>query len=213
MGCNSIDFKKLIKFIIINSSDPYQSWDSAKLEWSCYSRLRTDQHGNDCLCGYKNLKNLCYIRNRINNKEAIVGSCCVEKFEIDNFSIKCFRCKKVIGKDNKFYKALYSSGKQITPETKIIGHERCLRYLPFSKDNYEIGYKTNYYKYLELYRWCSKQKQIPIELYYNQMFMSYYNSLKFWCKEYNIQIVLDENKQPVYKVPDELQEYIAMIVV
>lgn len=70
------NFKKLIVELIENSIA--DNWSEASLEWE-FSRSIQNTKGN-CLCGHK-LHNLYYIVNINNNKELIVGSSCVKKFE------------------------------------------------------------------------------------------------------------------------------------
>ena len=76
------NFKKLIISIIENSIA--DNWKEASLEWKLSHTIQNTS-GN-CICGHK-LHNLYYIVNINNNKELIVGSSCVKKFE--NNALKC----------------------------------------------------------------------------------------------------------------------------
>lgn len=56
-----------------------QNWNEAIKEWKLESISYSD-HPTSCLCGHKPIKNLCYLRNNVNNNTALVGSICVNKF-------------------------------------------------------------------------------------------------------------------------------------
>jgi hypothetical protein len=79
----SIKSYRLFEEIILRSES--DEWDEAKKEWYlAYIEIASEQEVIDnvyvCLCGHKHLKELCYLRNKINKTEALVGNCCVKKF-------------------------------------------------------------------------------------------------------------------------------------
>ena len=71
-------FEELLK---LSSS---KNWQEAQLEWYLES-ISEGGYGDfeTCLCGHFPIKKLCYIRNKKTNKQAMVGSCCVKKFDND----------------------------------------------------------------------------------------------------------------------------------
>lgn len=66
--------KKLISISVTNT------WDEAKLEWALEDVWREDEP-DICLCGHFPIIEICFLRNRKNNNSAVVGNCCVKKFE------------------------------------------------------------------------------------------------------------------------------------
>lgn len=56
------------------------TWDEAKLEWGLEHVWREDEP-DTCLCGHSPIIEICLLRNTQNNNSAIVGNCCVKKFE------------------------------------------------------------------------------------------------------------------------------------
>ncbi|MFN0729363.1 hypothetical protein [Polaribacter gochangensis] len=68
---------KLTKEIIKLSESGY--WDSAKNEWSFEYAYYSDELQR-CLCGHYPIKNVCVLKNNVNNRQAEVGNCCVNKF-------------------------------------------------------------------------------------------------------------------------------------
>lgn len=63
---------------IINLSES-DFWDNAKNEWSfAYAYYSDDLQ--TCLCGHYPIKNVCVIKNKLNNGITEVGNCCVNKF-------------------------------------------------------------------------------------------------------------------------------------
>lgn len=65
------------KLISLSVAD---TWDEAKLEWALEHVWREDEP-DTCLCGHSPIIEICLLRNRKNNNPAIVGNCCVKKFE------------------------------------------------------------------------------------------------------------------------------------
>lgn len=63
-----------------------KTWEEAKREWIfdgdiiIASDVEVANSDYVCLCGHRHLKELCYIRNTINENTALVGNCCVRKF-------------------------------------------------------------------------------------------------------------------------------------
>lgn len=54
-------------------------WVAAKLEWVLHEIYDTEEP-ETCLCGHYPIKELCVLRNKINDGRATVGNCCVKKF-------------------------------------------------------------------------------------------------------------------------------------
>ena len=85
---------KLIDEIIKRSES--KIWDTAKLEWYL-NDIELSYDFSSCLCSHP-IKELCFIRNKLNSSDAIVGNCCVTKFF--NFGTKTiFKSIKKITKD------------------------------------------------------------------------------------------------------------------
>jgi hypothetical protein len=55
------------------------TWAEAKLEWTVDRIVRLEEPWA-CLCGHFPILKRCFIRNRKNGFQVVVGSCCVEKF-------------------------------------------------------------------------------------------------------------------------------------
>lgn len=72
-------------------------WDEAKLEWELAEIYRRKEP-DTCLCGHYPINELCILRNKKNNNNAIVGNVCVNKFLGLN-SKKLFDAIKRIQKD------------------------------------------------------------------------------------------------------------------
>lgn len=87
---------KLFSEIIALSAE--KTWDRAKLEWDLDSVYVADEP-ETCLCGKHPIINACVLNNRINGISAIVGNCCVKKFDLP--SNKIFDAIKRISKDEK----------------------------------------------------------------------------------------------------------------
>ncbi len=68
---------KLTQEIIKLSESDY--WHSAKNEWNFEYAYYSDELQR-CLCGHYPIKNVCVIKNTINNRHTEVGNCCVNKF-------------------------------------------------------------------------------------------------------------------------------------
>lgn len=65
--------ENFIKGLIENSE--HKNWDEAIKEWILENIFF---EASNCLCGHDILEN-CVIRNKLNNKEIIVGNCCINK--------------------------------------------------------------------------------------------------------------------------------------
>jgi hypothetical protein len=79
----SIKGYRLFSEIVARSES--KEWDEAKKEWylayiEIASPSEVAENVYSCLCGHPHLKELCYIRNKINKTEVLVGNCCVKKF-------------------------------------------------------------------------------------------------------------------------------------
>lgn len=68
---------KLISEILKLSKSDY--WDSAKNEWN-FEYAYYSEELQTCLCGHYPIKNICVLKNVINNSQTEVGNCCVNKF-------------------------------------------------------------------------------------------------------------------------------------
>jgi hypothetical protein len=72
-----------------------KNWDEARAEWYLDHVEFADNFENyDCICGHKNIKELCYIQNRYNDSTALVGNCCVKKFMNECGSDRIFQALK-----------------------------------------------------------------------------------------------------------------------
>lgn len=85
---------KLIEEIIGLSVS--KQWEEARKEWKLTTiKIADDEEVAEgkytCLCGHRHLKELCYIMNKRNGNEALVGNCCIKKFMRDIKSDKIFR--------------------------------------------------------------------------------------------------------------------------
>lgn len=83
--------------VIVNQSVA-TVWEDAKKEWYlAHIEIADDEDVAKnvyvCACGHPHLKELCYIRNKKNNNEILVGNCCVKKF-MDLESDKIFQAVK-----------------------------------------------------------------------------------------------------------------------
>jgi hypothetical protein len=59
------------------------NWERAKHEWRYTSYehvLLCHGQGGACLCRYQPIAHLHTITNRLNGKEAVIGSCCIQQF-------------------------------------------------------------------------------------------------------------------------------------
>jgi len=68
---------QLIKEIINRSVS--RQWDEAKQEWQLSEIYREDEPLT-CLCGHTPIIEICVLKNKLNDKDAIVGNVCVNKF-------------------------------------------------------------------------------------------------------------------------------------
>lgn len=75
------------------------NWDEAKLEWNLEDMYEADEP-DTCLCGHTPIIELCILRNRLNNNDALVGNCCVKKF-IGLPSDKIFQALRRVRKDTE----------------------------------------------------------------------------------------------------------------
>jgi hypothetical protein len=66
--------ERLISLSVANT------WTEAKLEWALEHVWREDEP-DTCLCGHFPIIEICLLRNRRNKNSAIVGNCCVKKFD------------------------------------------------------------------------------------------------------------------------------------
>lgn len=89
------------EIVALSKSD---KWDEARLEWELFRMF--DQDDLDaCLCGHYPIKEICVLRNKENDNQAIVGNCCVQKF-MGISSDKLFAALKRVKKDiNKPFNA------------------------------------------------------------------------------------------------------------
>lgn len=71
------NFEQLKAEMIARSSD--QVWEQAKMEWDLRDVFVVNQD-QICLCGHHPIRQICTIRNQINQNDAEVGNVCVQKF-------------------------------------------------------------------------------------------------------------------------------------
>jgi len=90
------EFKLIQEIISLSVAD---AWELAKKEWEL-SQIYFSDEPETCLCGHFPIIELCEIRNKKNQKIAIVGNCCVNKF-IGLPSEKIFQAVKRIRKDSE----------------------------------------------------------------------------------------------------------------
>ena len=60
-----------------DSSNKTANFSELRHEWE-FIDIETDEAGSQCLCG-KEIKELCYIQNKLNNNILIVGNECIKK--------------------------------------------------------------------------------------------------------------------------------------
>lgn len=102
------------------------TWDSAVKEWDVEYIEFEDDAVVDCLCGHRNIKELCHIHNRNNDARTIVGNCCVQKF-MNLPSSKMFAAVKRVAKD--LTKSLNSEVLELALGNKWITTKDCWFYM------------------------------------------------------------------------------------
>lgn len=75
------------------------TWEEAKEEWQLHhTEFASDEEvafgKYTCLCGHTHLRELCYIENKTNGNQTMVGNCCIKKFMEDIQSDKIFQAVK-----------------------------------------------------------------------------------------------------------------------
>jgi hypothetical protein len=55
-------------------------WELSRYEWLLDYITINEMADETCLCGHYPIKELCHLKNRINNSKTIVGNCCVRQF-------------------------------------------------------------------------------------------------------------------------------------
>ncbi len=90
------EFKLTKEIISLSDSN---IWYKAKKEWKLNEIYEADIPER-CLCGHFPIKEICVLQNAINQKQAIVGNCCVKKF-IGLPSDKIFTAIKRVRKENE----------------------------------------------------------------------------------------------------------------
>ena len=75
------NFDNLVKEILFLSENK-NFFNSSKKEWYVYNLVESNEP-ESCLCGKFPIKNLCYIKNNLNNNIALVGNCCVKHFDLN----------------------------------------------------------------------------------------------------------------------------------
>ena len=88
---------KLINTII--SLSLANEWETAKDEWEFTNAFVRE--GSECLCGKKDIKNVCVITNELNKNVTEVGNCCVKKFLDIKEGDKIFTAISKLKKNNK----------------------------------------------------------------------------------------------------------------
>lgn len=87
------EYKLIQALVNLSNSD---KWDEAKLEWIPHDILYAEEL-ETCLCGHP-IKELCIIRNKMNDNLATVGNCCINKFTPMKTK-KLFVCASKVKKD------------------------------------------------------------------------------------------------------------------
>ena len=90
------EFQLTTEIVALSQS---QHWNTAKHEWELEEIYEVDEP-DTCLCGHFPIKELCILKNAINQNHVVVGNCCVKKF-IGLPSDKIFQAIKRIKKDNE----------------------------------------------------------------------------------------------------------------
>ena len=111
MGGEKSNEYQLIKEIISRSVSG--QWDEAKQEWHLSEIYREDEPLT-CLCGHTPIIEICVLKNKLNNKDAIVGNVCVNKF-LGIASEQIFAGLRRIKKD---------INKGLSPAATAYSHER-----------------------------------------------------------------------------------------
>jgi hypothetical protein len=88
---------KLIDEILSMSESQY--WDDAILEWD-FTNAYYSEELQTCLCGHYPIKNICVIKNHINQNQTEVGNCCINKFLSIEEGNNIFSSLKRIKDDN-----------------------------------------------------------------------------------------------------------------
>ena len=68
--------KLITALLALSQSDV---WREAQLEWE-FATIYRGQGDDSCLCGHTPIIELCKLRNKLNDNNAIVGNCCVKRF-------------------------------------------------------------------------------------------------------------------------------------
>jgi len=92
---DTANFRRLKAAILEKSVS--KVWETAVLEWYEFKRVQLFSSEYHCLCGHA-ISELCYIKNRRNLREEVVGNCCIQYF-IDTDSDRFFHALKRINKD------------------------------------------------------------------------------------------------------------------
>lgn len=71
------NFKLLIESLVSHSNTKESDFTKLREEWELTDVLKQESW-NECLCG-KEIKELCYIKNKFNNNVLIVGNECIKK--------------------------------------------------------------------------------------------------------------------------------------
>jgi hypothetical protein len=74
----SSNFDRLRDYIIEHSEST--TWDEARQEWDLNGVEVLGSADASCPCGYFPIRELCWLRNRINQGEVYVGNVCVNRF-------------------------------------------------------------------------------------------------------------------------------------
>ena len=92
-----MEYLNLIKAVIEASES--NDWNNAKHEWYLTDVQLCDYSNGPeyCLCGHE-IRELCFIKNKLNGNELMVGNVCVKKF-LGIRSDKIFNALKKIKKD------------------------------------------------------------------------------------------------------------------
>ncbi len=117
-------FETLKAEIIKRSVPENLSFYEAKEQWEVTHLCKALKGEAYCICTHEIVYNN-PIKNIKTGEIVIVGSCCVKKFGIKSFDLRCVGCNEVLPMTNKYVKTLLNNGVKITKKTKIVGHKKC----------------------------------------------------------------------------------------
>lgn len=73
------NFKDSLKNEIVKNSIN-KDFEQCIYEWELYKLRYVNIKGFDCICNHRNIKRLCFIKNKYNKKILLLGSDCIKRF-------------------------------------------------------------------------------------------------------------------------------------